>query len=340
MLWSRLITEYSIQHGQHTPSAAYTEYWICSILHLPNIGCLPLPASLSSLGRPSFTLFSTFPQLPVEQWIHSQLPSRLPPKIPPPDSPPSSSPLISLGHGLQVHLQTRSITGSQFALLCPPDTCLQTRSTTAPRRISKLAQSQAASVCPNSPDYGIQTHTLTVSKLARSQPWCASPSSLNHGLVKPCSWQADSPSSPLCCTSHGIRRECLRKNGSGSRRVGRVWEDIQGYQVMWNHTNCVDWGTLCKSGWGTKHIVLIYESLARSVLLHYPHTPVPLHCSCISVYPTPASLCQLEWWCWWETNYSTSNTSRCITTFIQPASSGTLNMPVYPLQTDWLYVYT
>jgi len=150
---STAYTEYSIH-----PSTAYTEYCIHCVLHHPNSNCLPHPASLSSLSTPCCTQFYTFPQLRVDQWIESQLLSRLPPKLPPVDWPPPCTPPISLDHGLQVHIQTSSITASKC--------------------ISKLAQSQPPSVFPNSHDYGhqvyLQTHTITafkcISKLARS--WC------------------------------------------------------------------------------------------------------------------------------------------------------------------------
>jgi len=111
MPWSRVNTEYSIHWVQHTQSTAYTEYCIHCGLHHPKIDCLPLPASVSWLGRPCCTQISTFPQLWVNQWMESQLPSRLPPDWPPPSTPP-----ISLDHGLPVHLQCSSITASKFAL--------------------------------------------------------------------------------------------------------------------------------------------------------------------------------------------------------------------------------
>jgi hypothetical protein len=73
---------------------------------------------------------------------------------------------VQLDLGLQVHLQTRSITGSK---------CL-----------SELTQSRPPSASPNSLDHGLQVHLQTcsitaskcISKLARLQP----PNSLNHGL--------------------------------------------------------------------------------------------------------------------------------------------------------------
>ena len=66
-------------HDQElTPSTAYNDYCIHCVLHHANTNCLPLPASLSSVGRPCCTEFSTFPPLRVNQWIQSQLPSRLP----------------------------------------------------------------------------------------------------------------------------------------------------------------------------------------------------------------------------------------------------------------------
>ena len=64
---STAYTEYSIHRVQHTPSTVYTEYSIHRVLHHPNINCLPLAASLSSLGRPCCTQLSTPPQLRVIQ---------------------------------------------------------------------------------------------------------------------------------------------------------------------------------------------------------------------------------------------------------------------------------
>jgi hypothetical protein len=79
--------------------------------------------------------------------------------------PPSTRP-NSLDYGLQVHLQTRSITASKC--------------------ISKLAQSWPPSVCPNSLDHGIQVPTIMASKciytLARSLPSSVSLNSLDYGL--------------------------------------------------------------------------------------------------------------------------------------------------------------
>jgi len=195
MSWSRVNTKYSIHQVQHTPSTAYSEYCIHCILHtprtciIPKSTVLPLPASLSSLGIPCCTQFSTFRQSQVNQWIESQLQSRLPPELPAPDWPPPSSPSISLDHGFQVH--------------------------------SKLAPSQPPSVSLNLHDYGIQGRTITASKcivkLARSQPPSVCPNSLDHRLGVHLSvhsimvwWNdGDNPSSTLRRTSHGIRWEIL-----------------------------------------------------------------------------------------------------------------------------------
>ena len=134
-----------------------------------------LPASFSSLGG-CCTQLSTFPQLQVNQWIESQLASRLPPNRLPPSTRP-----ISLDHGLQMYLQTRSITASKC--------------------ISKLTRSRPPSVSPDSLDYGLQVHlwvhylgvqvqlqtrSITASKciteLTRPRPPSASPNSLDPGL--------------------------------------------------------------------------------------------------------------------------------------------------------------
>jgi hypothetical protein len=112
--------------------------------------------------------------------------------------PPSGSP-NSLDYGLQVHLQTRSITASKciskLARLRPPSSHdhglqvhLQTRSISASKCISKLARLRP----PSSHDHGLQMHLQTrsvtaskcMSKLARSRPRSASISSLDHGVVK------------------------------------------------------------------------------------------------------------------------------------------------------------
>ena len=121
---STAYTVYSIHQAQHTLRKAYTAYCIHRILHHPRIDCLLFPASLSSLGRPCCTQFSTFPQWRVNQWIESQLPSCLPPKQPPSDWPPQSTPPIPLDHGPPVHRYTCSIIVSKyiskFLQLWPP----------------------------------------------------------------------------------------------------------------------------------------------------------------------------------------------------------------------------
>jgi len=132
MLWSRVYTVYSIHRVQHSPSTAYSEYSIDRVQHHPNIDCLPLPASLSSLGKACCTQFCTFSQWQVNQWIESQLPLCLPPKLPPPDWAPPSTPLIpdrswptnaspkSRSGNLGVHLQVHLITASKCISTSPP----------------------------------------------------------------------------------------------------------------------------------------------------------------------------------------------------------------------------
>jgi len=170
MPWSSVNTEYSIHRVQHSLSTAYTAYCIISR------STVSRSQPVSSVGRPCCTQFSTFAQLWVNQWIESPLPSRLRsrraslPNLPPTDWPPPSTPPISLDHGLQVHLQTRSITASKC--------------------ISKPARSRPPSASPNSLDHGFQLHLQTrsiaackcISKLAPSRLPIASPNSLNHGL--------------------------------------------------------------------------------------------------------------------------------------------------------------
>jgi len=165
------------------------------MLHHPEMDYLPLPASLASLGRTSCTQFSTFPQLLVNQWIESQLPSCLHPKLPPPVWPPPSPPPFSLEHGLQVHLHTRSITGSKFALSWPPSAYLQTCSIIASKWISQDSLHHGVPVhletrsitaskfaWLRSPSSYPRTHTITSSKFTRSPSPSASPNLLDHSL--------------------------------------------------------------------------------------------------------------------------------------------------------------
>jgi len=157
-----------------TPSTAYPEHCIWhQALHHPKIDCLPLPASLSSLGGADCTQLSTFPRLPVNQWIESQLPSHLPPDLPPPDRSPPSTPPISIDHGLQVHLQTRSITASKCISELHDHGLqmhLQTRSIAASKCIS---------------EFSLITASKCISEFTRSRPPSASPNSLDHGLQVP-----------------------------------------------------------------------------------------------------------------------------------------------------------
>jgi len=153
--------------------------------------------------------------------------------------PPSASP-DSLDYGVQVHLQTHSITASKIALSWPPSAYLQIRAITA----SKFKWSWPPTATPHSLDGSLQvylhTRTIAASKFARSRPRSSALSWLDHSLLKWWSLKADSPSSTLCLTSQSILREFLRKSHSGSRSVGRGWEDMMGYLAMMNHTNCVD----------------------------------------------------------------------------------------------------
>ena len=175
MQWSWVNTEYSIHRVQHTLSTAYTDYSIHQVLHHPMIDCLPLPATLSSLGRPDCTQLSTFPRLQVNQWIESQLLSHLPPDLPPPDRrPPSTSPM-SIDHGPQVHLQPHSIMASKWifkrAQSRPPCASLS-YTISAPKCNSKLAWSwppsaslsytiSATKCISDLVDLGLQMHLQT-----------------------------------------------------------------------------------------------------------------------------------------------------------------------------------
>jgi len=91
---------------------------------------------------------------------------------------PSASP-NSLDYGLKVYLQTRSITACMFTWSRPPSAYLQTHSIMASKCISNLAEPWPPAVSPNSLDYGLHKR---ISKLAQSRSRRASLSSLNHSL--------------------------------------------------------------------------------------------------------------------------------------------------------------
>ena len=201
MPWLWVNTEYSRHRVQHTPSTAYTEYSIHWVQHTPSTAsthdCLsslhshnyeltpecsfsfwcasfqdrpPLAGSPWELKGKASLLHSHGCEL-TNWWIESQHPACLLSisfKYPfnlAQSWPPSASP-NSFDHGLQVHLQTRSITGS--------------------KQISEFTRSWPPSVSPNLTDHGLQVRTMMaskcISKLPRSGPPSASPNSLDHGL--------------------------------------------------------------------------------------------------------------------------------------------------------------
>jgi len=105
--------------------------------------------------------------------------------------PPSVSP-NSPDHGLQLYLQTHSITASKFTRSWPPK-CISLNSLDYGLQcISKFARSRPPSASPNSVTHGLQlyfqrrsiTASKCISKPARSSPRRESLSSLDHGVVK------------------------------------------------------------------------------------------------------------------------------------------------------------
>jgi len=139
----------------------------------------------------------------------------------------------------------------------------------------------APSASPNSLNYGLQVHlwvhaiSKPISKLLRSQLPSTSLSSHDHGLV-------NRPS------SHGIRREFVRKSGSGSRSVGRGSADMKRYPAVRNRTNCVDLWKLGKSAWEQElgkincvfRIMRWYLSTRGVSQIYTPHCLVHLRYLC------------------------------------------------------------
>jgi len=100
--------------------------------------------------------------------------------------PPSASPHL-LDHGLQVHLQTCSITAAKWisilAPLWPPIRTIMASKFTSPNLLNHSLQV----VSPNLLDYGFQIGTIMgskwVSKLARSWPGSVTLSSLDRQFL-------------------------------------------------------------------------------------------------------------------------------------------------------------
>jgi len=232
---STAYTEYSLHRVQHTPSAAYTESSIHRVQHTPSTASTqdwlfslhshdyklthecsfsfrrtslhdrPPSSSSPSEHNGKVTLSHSHGCELTNWWIESHHPVRRPSTTSKYSSnltrswPPSASPIL-FDHGIQVYLQTRSITAfkciSKLARLRP--TCshehalqvhLQSCSITASKCNSNLARSRPPSISPNSLDYGLQVCTSVASKcisnLAGSLPPSESPISLDHGLQVP-----------------------------------------------------------------------------------------------------------------------------------------------------------
>jgi len=117
--------------------------------------------------------------------------------------PASVSP-HSLHYGLQVHLQTCSITATKVPMIMVFRV-----------HISKLARSRPPSVCLNSVDYGLQIRTIMASKcistLAQSRSRSVSPNTFNYCLQV-------QPQTRLITVSECIS-EFTRSSFSGTPRI-------------------------------------------------------------------------------------------------------------------------
>ena len=196
MPWSWVDVEYSIHLVQYTPSTASTQDCMSSF-HSHGYELTPecsfsfrcafshdRPPSVSSPWelKGKVTLSHSHVCESTNWWIESQHPARRPSTGSKYSSylaqpwPPSSH-----DHGLQVHLQTRSITAPKFAPSWPPSASpnsldhglqvnLQTHSITA----SKCTSTHARLRPPSSHDHGLQVHLQS--------RWLRPPSSHHHGL--------------------------------------------------------------------------------------------------------------------------------------------------------------
>jgi len=149
--------------------------------------------------------------------------------------PPSASP-NSFDHSLQVRTLMSSKYISPNSLEDGLQVHLQTCSITASKGIFTLAQLRPLSVSPISLNYGLQVCTITasecISKFTRSR--CGETVELEGRQ-------------PTIHTPQHLA--FIRQSRSGSRSVGRGWEDMKGYPAMMNQTNWMDLWKLGKGVW-------------------------------------------------------------------------------------------
>ena len=216
MSWSWVDTEYSIHWIQHTPSTQdclsslqYHDYELtpgCSF-HFSRASLHDRPPSASSTWqlKGKVTLSHSHSCEWTHWWIESQHPVRRPSTVSMYSSklawsrPLSVSP-NSLDYGLQVHLQTRSITACNFARSWPPSAYLQTRSIKASRGISKLARLRTSQVHLQTPSITISD---CISQFTWSWPPSESPNTLNYCLQE---HQSRSLSASLSSPEHGLQQ--------------------------------------------------------------------------------------------------------------------------------------
>ena len=210
---STAYTQYSIPQVLHTPSTASTQVYLSS-LHSHDYKMTPEcsfsfrrtslhdpPPSASSPWelKCEVTLSHSHGCRLTNWWIESHHPVRRPSTASTylsiiTRSPPLSASPNSVDHGLEVDLQTFSITACKFAWWWPPsassnplDYGLQVSTIMASKwHTSNLARSRPPCLSPNWLDYGLQVRmsmaSKCISKLARSPFRSASLSSLDHSL--------------------------------------------------------------------------------------------------------------------------------------------------------------
>ena len=221
----------------------------------------------------------------------------------------SKYPRISINHGLQVRLQTRSILASKcisnVAQSRPQSASLsslnhglhvyiQTSSIMAFKCISKLARSWSWSASVTWLDHGlpvyIQTRSITASKFAWSGPSSSFPNLFDH---QPPSASPNSPdySAVERWSCDGIRREFVRKSSSGSSSVWRGWEDMMGYPAMRKHKYCVDLWMPGKSAWDQELWIMDCVFRIMRWCVYTPHCSVHLRYPWISIPPLRCSIC-------------------------------------------------
>jgi len=218
--------------------------------------------------------------------------------------PPSAFPNL-LDHGLQVHVQTRSITASECISKFTGSRCGET--------VELERRHPIIDIPPHLAWYlkGIRDkeRLLLEERRKRVRGYEGIP-----GHDEPHKWHGSMNAWQQCVKNH--------TNCVDQRKLGNsAWRPRAGKDRV-----CISYNDMMSIYPGVSQIY----TRCHSVRLRYPGISVP-------ILPPPP--CQTEWW-WWETDFSVTTASKCISKFSQLESPGAIPITLeYRRQPDWPYVY-